>query len=489
MNKTRSQSYPELSQEPAPALRSGMHIHLVGIGGSGMSAIAWLLLERGFELSGSDLQRNEQVARLEQAGARVFEGHHAQNIAGAELVVISSAVPRQNVEVEAAREAGIAVWKRADLLGALMNEMIGLAVAGTHGKTTTTSMIAHIMLEVGLDPSVIVGGVQTNSGRSGRAGGSRYLVVEADEYDYMFLGLRPRIAVVTNMEHDHPDLFETPQDYQDAFKQFVARIDEGGLLVACRDDAGVQALLETVEHDGLQTVTYGFSESEGANAFGALDRRPNQLGGSDFIVRRGGETLGIARLRLPGEYNVLNALAAVAVCDALGIAFPEIVKALISFGGVGRRFQLVGEVGDVTVIDDYAHHPTEIRATLAAARQRFPGRRLWAVWQPHTYSRTRLLWQAFVDSFGEADRVIVLDIYRSRETDTLGLDAAQIVAGMEHPYVRHIGAREDAFEFIIDRILPGDVLLTLGAGDGNAVGEWVLQSLKERVQPESTGGM
>jgi UDP-N-acetylmuramate--alanine ligase len=469
-------------------LRPGMHVHLVGVGGAGMSAIAWVLLGKGFVVSGSDLQRNAQVESLEEAGAAVFVGHHGNQIDGAELVVVSSAVPEDNVEIRAARERGVSVWKRARLIGELMKESMGIAVAGTHGKTTTTSMIAHILLESGADPSYIVGGVQPDTGRSGRAGAGDSFVVEADEYDHMFLGLWPRIAVITNVEHDHPDLFETPETYRQAFRQFVDRLESGGVLVVCRDDDGVRDLLATVERDDIRVLRYGLTEVED-DGFQALDARANQLGGSDFIVVRGQETLGVARVPIPGQHNVQNALAAIAVCDQLDIPFTDTLRALISFGGVGRRFQLVGEIGDVAVIDDYAHHPTEIRVTLTAARQRFHGRRLWAVWQPHTYSRTRLLKEAFANSFEEADRVIVLDVYQSRETDTLGVSAAQIVAQMVHPYVRHIASRKDAAAYVLDRIMPGDVLLTLGAGDGDAVGAWVLEGLKQRRQPESTGGL
>lgn len=470
------------------SLRRGMRVHLVGIGGSGMSAIAWLLLGKGFAVSGSDLLRNAQVESLQQAGATVFTGHYAANVEGADLLVVSAAIPETNVEIKAARSHGVPVWKRSKLLGALMKESTGIAIAGTHGKTTTTSMIAHILVQSGADPSYIIGGVQPDTGRSGHAGTGDHFVVEADEYDHMFLGLWPRIAVITNVEHDHPDLFATAEVYREAFLQFVERLPGGGVLVACHDDSGVRELMSMVTRDDIRVVRYGVTEA-GDAGFRALDVRANQLGGSDFVVMHGTETLGVARLRFPGQHNVQNALAAIAVCDAVGVPFSETVQALISFGGVGRRFQLVGEIGDVTVIDDYAHHPTEIRATLAAARQRYPGRRLWAVWQPHTYSRTRLLREAFTASFDEADRVVVLDVYRSRETDTLGVDAAQIVAEMSHPYVRHIATREEAATFILDRIRPGDVLLTLGAGDGDAVGVWVLEGLNRRVHPESTGGL
>ncbi len=470
------------SGDDALTLRPDTNLHLVGIGGSGLSAIAWVLLDRGFSVSGSDLQANDRTAALQAAGAVVYQGHAAAHVAGADAVVTSSAVPEDNAELIAARAAGLPVLKRADFLGHLMAEQTGVAVAGTHGKTTTTSLIAHLLLEAGRDPSIVVGGVLHGLGRNGRAGRGDVFVVEADEYDHMFLGLRPRIAVVTNVEHDHPDIFATPADYRRAFHRFVDLLPAGGALVACADDEGVRGLLDDADLAGVDVITYGLESGQRDDHFSAVDVRSNQLGGSDFLVLAGEQTLGLARLRLPGRHNVRNALAAIAVCRRLGLSFADLHQGLASFGGVGRRFQVTGEIGDVTIIDDYAHHPTEIRATLAAARQRYPGRRLWAVWQPHTYSRTKLLLDAFAASFHDADRVIVLDIYRSREQDTLGVDAGQVVARMEHGGAHHIGPRREAAAYILDRVRPGDVILTLGAGDGDEVGRWVLEGLRERLE-------
>ena len=456
-----------------------VHVHLVGIGGSGMSAIAWVLLGQGYTVSGSDLQTNALTAELQKAGATIYEGHRAAQMSGADMVVISSAIPESNPEIAAAREQDVPVLKRADFLGQLMAEQVGIAVAGTHGKTTTTSLIAHLLLESGRDPSIVVGGVLPDLGRNGRAGAGRLFVVEADEYDYMFLGLRPQIAVVTNIEHDHPDIFPEQADYDDAFRRFVTRLPEDGTLIGCADDPGVQRLLAESSFPGLAVTTYGL-EAERDPDVAAVDLRPNQLGGTDFILLIDGQTEGLVRLRVPGAHNVRNALAAIAVMWTLEIPLGEIYRSLASFGGVSRRFQIVGEINDVIIIDDYAHHPTEIEATLAAARQQYPGRRLWAVWQPHTYSRTRMLQERFASSFEDADRVVVLDIYRSRERDSLGIDSAQVVAGMAHRQAEYIGRREDAAAHLVDRVRPGDVLLTLGAGDGDLVGQWVLDGLKER---------
>ena len=464
-------------------LESGMHFHLVGIGGSGMSAIARVLLGRGFIVSGSDQQLNELTAALQKQGATVYEGHRAEQIADATALVISSAIPADNPEVAAAQASGVPVLKRADLLGHLMLGQIGIAVAGSHGKTTTTGMIAQILLAAGLDPTVIVGGVLPSLGGNGRFGEGDYFLVEADEYDHMFLGLRPEVIVITSLEHDHPDVFPTAADYTAAFRRFVELLPADGRLIACVDDPGTADLLANVKLSGVEITTYGVAEEAGKLEvdYQALDCRPNQLGGVDFLVEVDKQIIGLTRLRVPGYHNVRNALAAIIVALDLEIDFDVIRQALAEFGGVGRRFQLVGEVGGVTIIDDYAHHPTEIRATLAAARQRYPGRRLWAAWQPHTYSRTRLLLDEFAASFDDADRVVALDIYGSRELDTLGLSTDAVLAKMVHSSAVHIPERSDAATYILDRVRSGDVILTLGAGDGHMVGQWVLAGLKERV--------
>jgi UDP-N-acetylmuramate--alanine ligase len=393
-------------------------------------------------------------------------------------------VPLDNPEIAAARALSLPVLKRADILGQLMVGTIGVAVAGSHGKTTTTGMIAQILIYAGLDPTVIVGGTLPSMESNGRFGQGDYFVIEADEYDYMFLGLRPEVAVITSIEHDHPDLFHTEADYVSAFRQFVSLLPDGGRLILCAEDKGVQNLLTDLSLTDVEITTYAVADEEGAavNAnFIASNCRPNPMGGMDFIVEEDGELVGLARLRVPGAHNVRNALAAIIVALDLGIDFPEVRQGLAEFGGMGRRFQILGEVGNVTIIDDYAHHPTEIKATLGAARQQFPGRRIWAVWQPHTYSRTKLLMNEFTQSFDDADRIIALDIFRSREQDTLGIDTSVVLEAMEHANAVHIADKREAAAYLLDRVRPGDVILTLGAGDGDKVGKWVLEGLEERI--------
>ena len=458
-------------------LKPGSHIHLVGIGGFGLSAIARVLLGRGFTISGSDLQRNDLTAELEEAGATIYLGHDAGHIQGADALLVSSAIPISNPEYASALEAGLPVLKRADLIGDLMGDSYGIAVAGTHGKTTTTGMIAQILVEAEFDPSVIVGGVLPLFGTNGRAGQGEYFVVEADEYDYMFLGLRPMMSVITNIEYDHPDIFLAEGDYLSAFREFVELLPEAGTLIICVDDLAASELAFDAQNRFRNMETYGIGEA----LWRAVDLRPNQLGGLDFLITKDGESIGLARLRIPGEHNVLNALAAIIVANNLDIDFNIIRKALAEFGGIGRRFEVVGEAGDVIVVDDYAHHPTEIRATLAAARQRYVDRRIWGVWQPHTYSRVKSLQSEFAKSFDDADVVVVLDIYKSREKNTLSIDENTIAESIAHPNSTHTGGIDETVTHILNRVRPGDVIITLTAGDGNLVGKAVLEVLQMRA--------
>lgn len=448
--------------------------HFIGIGGAGLSAIATVLAEAGWTITGSDQAHTPFISQLEKRGVWVALGHAPANVRGAEQVVISSAVNDDNVEVQAARALGLPVLKRADFLGQLMRDRVGVAVAGTHGKTTTTGLIAFMLDKVGLDPTFIVGGTLMDYGINARHGRGAPFVIEADEYDRMFLGLEPQVAVVTNVEHDHPDHYPTLADMQAAFRDFVSRLPAAGLLVACDHDAFARQLAEERLAAGLPAVRYGLTRSA---EFRADLPQLNSAGGYDFLLVKYGQTLGLARNRLPGEHNLLNSLAALAVCDHLGVDFNAARTALADYHGAGRRFEVKGEVNAITVVDDYAHHPTEIRATLAAAKRRFAGHRLWAMFQPHTYSRTRALLNDFATSFDDADGVVVVDIFRSRETPDPAISAAEIVRRMKHPNAVHIPPLEDAVDYLLKHLQPGDVLLTLGAGNSDWVAEQILKRL------------
>ena len=458
-------------------LEPGIHIHLIGIGGSGLSAIAELLLGQGFLVSGSDLQNNDRTRALGEKGASVYHGHDEKNIVGAELVLISSAIPENNVERLAAEKHGLPILKRDSFLRLLTKDKLTIAVAGSHGKTTTTGMITQILRSAQQDPSYIIGGLFPENETNGYAGKGDYFVIEADEYDYMFLGLSPLVAVITNVEYDHPDLFKSQDSYRKAFRAFANQVKSDGVLMLCADDYGASSLAGEVDRPGVNIITYGMKGGD----WQANNMQVNQLGGTDFVATKNDEVVGLARIRVPGKHNVLNGLAAIAVSSELGISFQVVRKALAEFGGIGRRFQIIGSIADITVVDDYAHHPTEIRVTLSAAKERFPGRRLWAVWQPHTFSRTKEFESEFANCFLDADRLVALDIYRSREKDALGIDMLSILQGIQGPQGNYLPDVEQAAHFILDRIQPGDVVLTLSAGDGNRVGEIILSQLESRL--------
>jgi UDP-N-acetylmuramate--alanine ligase len=467
-------------------VKQGAPIHFIGIGGIGLSAMAKILLEQGYQVSGSDLQSSPLTANLEALGASIYKGHAAGNVGPAELVIMSSAIRPDNPEVVAARQRGIPVIKRDQMLGRMMEGRYGIAVAGTHGKTTTTALIAWTLTQAGLDPTFIVGGVVENLGTNAQAGKGKHFVIEADEYDYTFLGLKPHLAVVTVIEMDHPDCFHDLDEVTEAFIKFVSLVPRDGSVVGCGDEDRVRAVIEELaESKGKrgrpQVITYGLSAGMD---WQAVEIQANGFGGSDFVALREGQPVGRFSLQLPGLHNVKNALAAIVVADHLGLDLAGVGTALREFRGTKRRFEHKGTAGGVIVIDDYAHHPTEIRATLATARGRYPDREIWAVFQPHTYSRTKALLTEFAESFGHADHVIVVDIYPAREYDNLGVSAADIVARMAHPDARHIAGLDEAVGYLIQRLKPGDVLITLGAGDGYLVGERVLASLGQEAKDE-----
>jgi len=470
-------------------LSPGQHIHIIGIGGFGMSAIARVLLGRGYTVSGSDLHLNDLTHALAAAGATIYQGHAAEHVAGADVVLMTSAVPADHPEVAAARAAGIPVLRRRDLLGELMTGQVGIAVAGTHGKTTTTALLAHVLLQAGLDPTYVVGGVMRNTGTNAGVGRGPYFVIEADEYDRMFLGLRPQVAVITTIEHDHPDCYPTLDDMRAAFAQFVALLPADGLLVACADDREARALADARRAAGYPVASYGLDSSadpSGAD-WCASDLVPDADGGIAFTVWRGERNLGRVRLALSGRHNVLNALAVIAVTDWLHVPFDAVAAALSSFLGTGRRAEIMGAVAGVTVINDYAHHPTEVRVTLEALRARPGVRHLWAVWQPHTYGRMRALADQFATAFAAAEHVLVTDVYSVRETLTPGLDAAGMaarIAAAGHPDARYTGAFRATAETLAAQVRPGDVVVVLSAGDAPQVGQRLLEMLRSR--PDSS---
>ncbi len=444
-------------------------IHIVGIGGIGLSAIARVLLARGVQVSGSDQTASPITDELARLGANISIGQRAENVGNADLVLVTSAAPEDNPEIVQAKRRKFRIVKRYDFFAELTAGKKTIAVAGTHGKTTTTGMIAAILTNAGLDPDVIVGGIVPELGGNARAGRGGYFVIEADEYDRAFLGLRPAIAVVTSIEMDHPDIYRDVDDVTRAFREFMRLVPRDGAVVGCGDVERVSAELR--ELGETRAVRYGFSAD---NDWRASDVVPNARGGSDFVAWRGATRAGEFALQIPGRHNVLNALAAIAVADQAGVDL-EIARATLeNFRGAARRFEIKGEFRGVTVVDDYAHHPTEIRATLAAARVRFPQRSIWAVFQPHTFSRTAALLDEFANAFADADHVIVTEIYAARERDSRGVSGAQIVDRMKHRDARFIAALDAASEFLLAHLNPGDILITLGAGDVNRVGERIL---------------
>lgn len=454
-------------------------IHLIGIGGTGISAIARLLLEMGYSVSGSDRAESQYTRDLQSAGVTINIGHSPDNVAGADLVVRSSAILDDNPEVYAARAAHILVLKRSDFLGSLMDGKTGIAVAGTHGKTTTTSMIAWMLSALNQEPSFIVGGVLANLGVNARAGEGNTFVIEADEYDRMFLGLRPSIEVVTNIEYDHPDCYPTPADFQAAFVDFLYHLQAGGTLVACADDMGAYELIIKANKLDKKVITYGLRpEMADGNKLDVFTSTfaPNVKGGFTFNASVLGEAATV-ELQVPGKHNVSNALAALTVAKLLNLPLAAAATALGQFTGTGRRFEVRGEVNGITVVDDYAHHPTEIRATLSAARARYPSRRLWAVWQPHTYSRTQALFTEFTAAFSDADEVIVTEIFQSREPKQ-NFSSKQVVDAMPRP-AHFIAGLSDVSNYLVSNLHPGDVLLVLSAGDANEISTQVLNQLKE----------
>ena len=468
-------------------------IHFVGIGGIGMSGIAEIMLNLAYTVSGSDLRRSAVTDRLKTLGAIIFEGHTAENISGADVVVTSSAIDSHNPEVLEAHKLHIPVIQRAEMLAELMRLKYGIAIAGMHGKTTTTSMIAAVLAAAGLDPTVVVGGRVDTMGSNARLGRSQYLVAEADESDRSFLKLSPILAVVTNIDREHMDCYRNMQDVKRTFLEFMDRVPFYGMIVACNDDHILRRLLPKLKR---RMMLYGTrKDSDFRITLRQLERRGNgrSRAGNDarettvspvnaFTVNFRGKDLGEFHLHVPGVHNVLNATAAIAVGVGLDIPIEKIRQALENFRGVDRRFQLRGRVAGVDVIDDYGHHPTEIRATLAAARQ-CGYRKIHVIFQPHRYTRTRDLMEEFATSFLNADSLIVLDIYPASEQPIEGITGEVLArriteATQRADSVRYASSFEEAVHSAIATASEGDMILTLGAGSVSQLGPTLVQKLE-----------
>lgn len=449
--------------------------HFIGIGGIGMSAIAEILYKKGMAVSGSDLKLSEVTDRLVRGGIAVHRGHSPSFLHTPDLVVVSSAVPESNAELAAARKEGLRVLSRAQVLGLLMAEARGIGVAGTHGKTTTTSMIASVFIHAGLDPTYLIGGDMIGTGTNAGLGKGDWLIAEADEFDRSFLQLAPEIGVITSIDADHLDCYLDLDELTAAFVRFANGVRNGGQVVACTDDDRVVQAIPSIRP---QVITYGLKEAAWITAT-ELGLSPEC---SEFVVCAGGDSLGRLRLPRPGRHNVCNSLAAIGTCLHAGVAFEQIRDGLESFGGVRRRFERKGEEGGVAVYDDYAHHPAEIAATLEGAKAY--KRRLLVVFQPHLYSRTLSLSEEFGRALLAADVAIVTDVYAAREARIKGVSGRLIVDAAKrdgHPNVHFVSGLCEASSLAVQECRPGDIVITMGAGDVGEIGEKILRTLKEEA--------
>jgi len=449
-----------------------LRLHFMGAGGAGMAALAELHLAGGGTLSGCDAHPSPRLERLRRQGARISVGHDPSHLDGIDALVFSAAVPMDHEEILAARKAGIPVVRRATLLGEMLRGHTGIAVAGTHGKTTTSALLGWILTRSGLDPAVAVGGfIPAFEGHS-RRGCGPLMVCEADEYDRSFLELHPAWLIVTNVEPEHLEVYGTVEELEAAFVELARRIPFHGALITCADDPGASRIAAAA---GRRTLSYGTAGDAWLRAV-SIDPRPD---GARVTVAASGHTLGRLRVPQPGLHNVRNALAATAVALDLGVAFSSIAAAIATFSGVARRFEILGTARGITVIDDYAHHPTELQAVLAAVRQRFPGRRLVAVFQPHLFSRTRRFATGLGRALAAADRTVILPIFAAREAPIPGVDAALVsrATGEAGGSARTVGDFDEALALLRETLGPGDVLLTAGAGDVDRVARRLLEEL------------
>lgn len=461
-------------------MRSGVntseHIHFIGIGGYGMSAIAKVMLEMGYQVSGSDLAQQELTEKLAAKGAQVYIGHRAQNVQGADVVVYSTALSKDNVEMLAAERLNIPILHRSQMLARLMDERKGIAVAGAHGKTTTSSMIALVLERCGHDPTFIIGGEIMNVGSNAKAGKGEWVVAEADESDGSFLQYQPFIALVNNIEADHLENYDGSfEKLKQAYSQFLSQVRPDGRAIVCMDDPHLRHMIPHIKSD---VITYGIDAQADYTArnISLGDRKVS------FEVEHEGRTLGTIRLSIPGRHNVYNALATLITCLEAGLAFEQVAETITEFRGAKRRFQVLGEVDDILVIDDYAHHPTEIQATIQAAKA--TGKRIIAVFQPQRYTRTFFLFEQFSRAFPEADEVIITDIYSpAGEKQIEGVSSAKLVDMIRqncNGNVKYIPTKEEVQSYLYKQVRPGDLVLTMGAGDIWKAADGLAKALMER---------
>lgn len=459
-------------------LENKRNIHFIGIGGAGMSALAYVLLKRGYDVSGSDLNAGHMSARVAEEGALVYMGHDSCQVYGADAVVVSTAIHAENCELVEAKKQGIPVLHRSDILAALINAdgADGVAVAGAHGKTTTSAMISVIAAEAGIEPTVVIGGEVSSLGGNALNGSSSYVVAEADESDGSFLKFYPKLEVITNIEDDHLDFYGNEENIYQAFKSFVGNLREDGKAILCVDNMKIRRLVTEIEKDH---ITYGM---EGSNADYVASDINFGTDGTTYKVSSKGEEICQVRLIVPGRHNVLNSLGAFVAAREMGISIESILASLSKFGGAKRRFETKGKVNGVWVIDDYAHHPTEIGVTLSAARQTRP-KRLIVVFQPHRYSRTQLLYKEFCKCFGKCDELILTNIYAASEAPIPGITGEKLAngitaaTGQEVQYFPYLANVRD---YLVGIVKPGDLVITIGAGDVFKVGEELVKELEHK---------
>ncbi len=444
------------------------HVHFIGIGGSSMSGLAEILLSQGYKVSGSDIKSSKVTQKLESKGAQIFIGHNSENITNPDLVIYTVAVKEDNCEMVRANELEIPIIDRAELLGLLMKKhSFGIAVAGTHGKTTTTSMITTIMLNANTDPTVHIGGELDCIGGNTRIGESEYFITEACEYYGSFLKFYPFMAVVLNIEVDHVDYFRDIEHIKTTFEQFVSLVPPNGYIIACADDANT---LSVVDNKNCNVITYGLKNPEAM--WTAKNIKHNDMGFATYDVYKDGAMLGTVSLSVPGVHNVSNSLAAIAACYTCGCSMDSIISGLLSFGGSLKRFELKGLVDDIKIIDDYAHHPSEVQATLNAAKSATHNK-IWCVFQPHTYSRTKAFLEKFSHSFNAADNIIITDIYAAREKDPGDIHSSILAEKIRQQggNAIYISDFHEIADYLDKNAQPGDLILTMGAGDIVRVGE------------------